>query len=60
MFGKPQMFLSSYFKHDINSRRIIVHQLKTKQHQKSTRILLISRTSFKFHVNSNKSTQTQT
>jgi hypothetical protein len=53
MFGKTQIkyFYQGYFNHDINSKQIIICQLKTKQRQTSTQKLLISPTSFKFHVN---------
>jgi len=37
VFGKTQIkyFYQGYFNHDINSKQIIVHQLKTEQHQTS-------------------------
>lgn len=48
----------AYFNQDINSKLtifFIIHQLNIKQHQKSIQVLLISRTTFKSHANSNKS-----
>jgi hypothetical protein len=41
MFGKTQIifFYQDYFNHDINSRQIVIHQLKTKQRQTSTQII---------------------
>jgi Txe/YoeB family toxin of Txe-Axe toxin-antitoxin module len=44
VFGKMQIkyFYQGYFNRDINSKKIIVYQLKTEQHQTSTQILLIS------------------
>jgi hypothetical protein len=44
------MFLSSYFNHNDNSKQIIIYQLKTKQHQTSTQILLMSPILFKFYA----------
>jgi hypothetical protein len=48
--NKKKILKSNYFIQDIISRQIIV----TKQNQKSTHILLISRNSFKTHTNLNK------
>jgi hypothetical protein len=60
MFGKTQIkcFYQDYFNQYINSRQIINSKLNNAK--TFTQILLISRTSFKFHINSNKSTYTQT
>jgi hypothetical protein len=60
MFGKIQIkcFYQDYFDQYINSRQIINSKLNNAK--TFTQILLISRTSFKFHINSNKSTYTQT
>ena len=57
MFGKTliKCFYQDCFNHYINSKQIIVNQLKTNQHQTSTHILLILSTLFKFHSNLNKS-----
>jgi hypothetical protein len=56
VFSKIQIkyFYQGYFNHDVNTKQIIIHYLKTKKHQLSTQILLISLTSFEFHVSPNK------
>jgi hypothetical protein len=61
MFDKTQIkcFYQGYLNHNINSKQIIIHQLKTEQRQTSTQILLMSPTWLKFHVNPNKSNWTE-
>ena len=56
MFGKTQIkcFYQAILNMISTQDKLLFIQIKTKQHQKSTRILLILYTSFKLHTNQMK------